>query len=148
MNAENEEHLHRLLAAIRTADRGSASENRSMLLQDRAGVVPFELLRTRVYEDFIQTVGKGCGRKHIDIKPLSEKAQRERRPPPPNALVDAQQDMVNVEGGRFLSASQISRKRRSAPSRGAPTRSSYPSKDIEPEELESCEWTGDCKDDI
>jgi len=113
MSAENEEHLHHLLAAIRTADRGSASENRSMLFRDITGGIPFEILRAGDYDGFVRIAGKGCGRKHPDLKPLSEKAQRERMPPPPNALVDAQQDMVNVEGGRFLSASQISPKRTS-----------------------------------
>lgn len=111
INAPNEEHLRRLLAVVRQADRGSAQGNREMLLHDRDGVIPLDLLTERRYDEFIQWVGKGPGRKTIKLKPLSHEAREARKPLPPEQLVDALQDRVHIEPGRLLFAKPILRKR-------------------------------------
>lgn len=111
LNAGNEERLRRVLATIRTADRGSASLNRAMLLQDRDGVVPFDLLVRGEYDRFIELVGAGPGRREVKLAPLSPEARAARRPPPPDQLVGALQDRVHVEEGKLISATPIRRRR-------------------------------------
>jgi hypothetical protein len=111
LNAGNEERLRRVLAAIRTADRGSASSNRAMLLQDRDGAVPFDLLVREEYDLFIELVGTGPGRREVKLAPLSPEARAARRPPPPDELVGALQDRVHVEKGKLISSTPIRRRR-------------------------------------
>ncbi len=111
INATNEEHLRRLLAVLRQADRGTAQGNREMLLHDHHGVIPLDLLTAGRYDEFIQWVGEGPGRRTIKLKPLSREAREARKPLPPEQLVDALQDRVHIEPGRLLSAKPIRRKR-------------------------------------
>lgn len=100
VNAPNEERLRRVLAAVRKADRGNASRNRAVLLEDRDGVVPFDLLARGEIETFIELVGAGPGRREPKLTPLSPEAQEARKPRPPEELVGALQDRVHVDHGR------------------------------------------------
>jgi transcriptional regulator with XRE-family HTH domain len=111
MNAANEERLRRMLAAIRQTDRGSASENRSMLLQDRDGALPIDLLKEGRYEELVALVAPGPGRRRLKPTPLSHEAREARKPRPPEELVGALQDRVHVEEGRLLAATPIRSKR-------------------------------------
>ena len=111
LDASDEERLRVALAAIKTADRGSAASNHAMLLPDRAGVVPFDLLARGEYGLFIEHVGVGHGRRDVKLAPLSPEAQAVRRPPPPDHLVGALQDSVHAEDGRLISATRIRRRR-------------------------------------
>jgi DNA-binding transcriptional regulator YiaG len=111
VNASNEEHLRRVLAVVRRADRGFAAKNRSILFEDRDGVVPFDLLARGEYDTFIDLVLTGPGRREVKLAPLSPEALEARKPQPPEELVGALQDRVHVEKGRLLLATPIRRKR-------------------------------------
>jgi transcriptional regulator with XRE-family HTH domain len=100
VNAPNEERLRRVLAVVRKADRGFAAKNRAMLLEDRDGVVPLDLLARGEYEMFIESVGAGPGRRELELAPLSSEALEARRPQPPEELVGALQDRVHLDVGR------------------------------------------------
>ena len=99
LNMSNEEHLRRLLAAIRLADRGWADLNRKMLLCDCDGVIPLDLLVQKRYDEFIELVGKGPGRPEIKLKPLSKEAREARKPFPGGLMVGALEDRVHKEVG-------------------------------------------------
>jgi hypothetical protein len=63
INTPNEKHVRDLLMALRTLDRGTARENRSLLLAPRAeGGVFADLLRDQRFEDAIALGGHGRGR--------------------------------------------------------------------------------------
>lgn len=100
VNAPNEERLRRVLAVVRKADRGFAAMNRALLLEDRDGVVPFDLLARGEYETFIELVGTRPGRGELKLPPLSRNALEARKPQPPEELVGALQDRVHVDVGR------------------------------------------------
>ncbi len=104
INATNEERLRRLLAVLRQADRGSAQENRVMLLRDHDGMIPIDLLTAGWYDEFLVFVGTGRGRRRIDLTPLSREALEAREPLPPVELVDSLQDRVHRDVGRGRAA--------------------------------------------
>jgi len=91
----NEEHLHRLLATIRRLDRGSAQENRSLLLGVREdGVIPFDLLLEEQYAHVLSLLGLGRLPARPSPAPLSAAA---RAPYAPADLAGALQDRVHEE---------------------------------------------------
>jgi len=110
VNAQNEERLRRILAAVRRADRGLAAKNRALLLEDRDGIVPFDLLAHGDYDAFNEVVGAGSGRSEPKLAPLSSEALVARKPPSPEDLVEAIHDRIHTEKGKLLSASPIRRK--------------------------------------
>ena len=112
MNAANEEHLRRVLAAVRQTDRGSSADNRTMLLEDRQGVIPVDLLAAGEYEDYVAVIGAGRGRPRLGEAPLSPRTRDDRKPRPPEELVGALQDKVHVDKGRLLAATPIRRPKR------------------------------------
>jgi DNA-binding transcriptional regulator YiaG len=100
MASANEEHLLRLLATIRKLDRGSASQNRTLLLTaSSSGEVPMDLLVARQYERALQIIGEGISQPRATPSPLSKAARDARRPRPPAELVAALQDSVHRELG-------------------------------------------------
>lgn len=111
VNAPNEERLRRVLAVIRKADRGFAANNRAMLLEDREGVVPFDLLERGEYETFIELVGAGPGRRELKRTPLAPEAWEARKPQAPEELVGALQDRVHIEEGKLISSTPIRHRR-------------------------------------
>jgi transcriptional regulator with XRE-family HTH domain len=107
----NEEHLKRLLGAIRYIDQGSASLNRSLLLRsDSKGNLPFDLLVAGKYEEFKRMVSPSHPPKRPLLGALSEDAQAAYRPQNPADLVDALQEPIHRDVG-------ISRPARTARSR-------------------------------
>ena len=108
MASSNEEHLHRLLATVRRLDRGSAQENRTLLLTaSRSGEVPLDLLVARQYERVLQVVGETASHPRAAPSPLSQAARDARRPRPPAELVGALQDSVHRELGRTRAARSV-----------------------------------------
>ncbi len=99
INTANEERLFRMLAVLKAADRGSARENRAMLLTEQRGVIPVDLLAMGRCSEFLDLVGRGPGRPSSARSPLSEEASAARRPLPPEDLVDALQDRVHRDEG-------------------------------------------------
>jgi DNA-binding transcriptional regulator YiaG len=60
LNPANEERLHKLLATVRMLNRGSARENRSLLLSVREdGVIPYDLLIEGQYDTVVSLLGPG-----------------------------------------------------------------------------------------
>lgn len=100
LDRTSEEHLRGLLNVIREADRGTARANREMLLSDRSGVIPLDLLAEGRYEEFLLVVGEGPGRRTPKLTPLSIEAQEARRPLSPDELSGALQDRVHQDVGR------------------------------------------------
>lgn len=101
LNSVNEERLNRLLDMIRKLDRGSASENRSLLLSAREdGVIPFDLLLKERYGEVLFLLGPGPTLSRLKPSPLSEEATRARKPLPPEVLAGALEDSVHKEIGK------------------------------------------------
>lgn len=107
MTPSNEEHLQRLLVAIRKMDRGSATANRTALLTGGAsGAIPFDLLAAEQYEQAVALVGSGDSRRVTAPTPTAE-AREARAPRPPEELVGALQDRVHAASGRLLAAKAV-----------------------------------------
>lgn len=82
----NEERLHRVLATIRTIDRGDAAENRRILLRaDRGGVIALDLLAAGRVDEVIRLVGTVAAPRAPVAVAISDRARARRRPQP---LVD------------------------------------------------------------
>jgi len=112
LNATNEERLRRILACIHEIDRGSASENRALLFQEREGEIPFDLLVAGNYEAVVTLVGQGGGRRTLKLSPLSPEARAARAPRPPTELVDARHDTVHREMGKGRAARSVKVRRK------------------------------------
>lgn len=107
MAPSNEEHLQRVLAAVRKIDRGAASANRTALLGVREnGSIPFDLLVAGEYEGFVSLVGP-CEAQRVAPPKLSEEARAARAPRPPEELVGALQDRVHHESGALRAAKSV-----------------------------------------
>ncbi len=113
MTPSNEEHLQRLIAVVRKIDRGSASENRTLLLGVREdGSFPFDLLAAGDYDRVVSLLGPGSGRKVVPPSRLSPEVQAARAPRPPEQLVEALQNRIHPPSGRLLAAKPIKISRR------------------------------------
>lgn len=113
MEPSKEEHLQRVLAVLRTIDRGTASANRSALLGECAdGSWPIDLLAARDYQRVRTLLGQGAGRRQVSLPKLSAEARAARAPRPPAELVGALQDRVHPTSGRLLAAKPITTTRR------------------------------------
>ena len=112
LNPANEEQLRRILNTIRAIDRGSATTNRALLFEERQGRIPFDLLSAGSYDEVVRLLGRGAGRRAVELPPLSEAAREARRPLPPVVLADARQDSVHRSIGRGRAARTKKAKRR------------------------------------
>ncbi len=83
-----------------------------MLLHERNGIIPLDLLSEKRHDKFLQLVGEGPGRRHIKLTPLSRKAREARKPLPPEQLVDALQDRVHRDPGQGRAARTVRTTRR------------------------------------
>jgi len=100
LNAPNEERLRRILALVRRADRGTARTNREILLQDRQGIVPLDLLAEGKLDEFIKLVGPGSRRSHLRLNPISSGAREARKPLSPAEQFEVCDDHDHREIGR------------------------------------------------
>jgi hypothetical protein len=111
MSATNEEHLQRLLATLRSIDRGTARGNRSLLLGVMGdGTVPFDLLVEKEYDRVIKQVGLESlrARRRPRRLPHGGGSHIDRQP---HELVGALQEPVHEQKGHLLSASPIQTRR-------------------------------------
>lgn len=107
MASHNAEHLRRSLAVVRMLDRGSAAENRALLLgYANNGVRAAEMLANGEYEQVIELLGPGRGHRVAPPK-LSAAARATRAPRPPAELVDARQDSIRSEVGAARAAKSV-----------------------------------------
>ncbi|PSB03653.1 helix-turn-helix domain-containing protein [Merismopedia glauca] len=115
LNSFNEEHLNRLLDAIKYINRGSASLNRNVLFTNSSdGTLPFDLLVAGKYEEVKRIVGVGNAPPRPQLKPLSEDARASRRPLNPADLVDALQEPIHREVGRSKPARSVRSRKNSS----------------------------------
>lgn len=112
LNAANEARLHRVLDVVRHADRGSAGANRTALLGAVNGRVPFDLLASQEFEEARELLARGVARRPLHRGELSAAAKDARRPPPPEALVDARHDGVYRDMGHARAARTARNQRR------------------------------------
>lgn len=107
MTPSNEEHLQRLLAVVRKADRGSASANRAVLLGVREdGNLPFDLLSAGDYERVLALLGLGEGRR-VSLPKSSEETRTARTPQSPEELVGALQGRIHRDVGAARAAKSV-----------------------------------------
>lgn len=98
VRASHHERVQRLLAVMRQIDRGTASENRALLLSAGVdGALPFDVLADGRFEEALELMKKGPGRTRPTLTPLSPEEQLARTPPPPEQLVDASMERVHHE---------------------------------------------------
>lgn len=110
VRASHQERVQRLLAVLRQVDRGSATGNRTLLLNGCAdGTLPFDVLADGRFEEALQLMKRGPGRARPVLTPLSPEEQLARTPLPPEQLVDASSDRVHheVRGARPARAHRV-----------------------------------------
>jgi len=104
----NEERLHRIIGVIRRIDRGSGATTRAALFAPhRGGRVVFDLLVDGHFEEAVVLVGPGTPERRVVRRSLSEQAKLERRPPPPEQLVDAHQERIALDPGVVRPAKSV-----------------------------------------
>jgi DNA-binding transcriptional regulator YiaG len=101
MTPSNEEHLQRVLAAVRAVDRGSSSANRTSLLTvHEDGLTAADLLASREYERAISVIGRGSGAPpRLAGRPSSASTRAAREPTRPEELADALDERIHKEKG-------------------------------------------------
>ena len=111
-DAVTERHLLRVLDIVRVADRGDARSNRMALFAIADGETPFELLASQKFEEARAILGPGPGRRRPKLTALDDATKAERRPPPPEELIDALNDSVHQDLGRGRAACTVRNRRR------------------------------------
>jgi transcriptional regulator with XRE-family HTH domain len=102
MARTNEEHLQRVLAAVRTIDRGSAAANRTALLGSLDHeLIGVDLLAAHQYDRVISLASR-----------ISASARRARTPRSPAELVGALHDTVHRDTGPARPARSVRTDRR------------------------------------
>jgi DNA-binding transcriptional regulator YiaG len=110
----NEELLRRLLGTIQYINRGSMSENRSLLLHPvHDSSIPLDLLIAGKYEEIKQLLGAGRASEKPKLKPLSPESIALRAPQRPEDLVDARHEPIHYEVGQSRPARTTRSKGRS-----------------------------------
>lgn len=116
LNSFNEQQLYLLLDAIRYINRGSASLNRSILLKPIDNEKrPFDLLIAGKYDKVKSILGSINLPKKPELTPLSEEAERLRKPLDPETLVSADPTPVNYKRvGRSRPAKSVRSRKNSS----------------------------------
>lgn len=97
VSAENHERLGQVVTALRFIDRGSAEDNRNLLLGSaRPGQTFFDLLRGGEYELFCELAGKGMGRQTF-APALTQDAKRFSAPRHWGDAIEASSAMDETE---------------------------------------------------
>ncbi|MFE1746312.1 XRE family transcriptional regulator [Coleofasciculus sp. H7-2] len=100
MNTQNEERLHRLLALVKHFDRGSADENRRLLLTPvDSGENPIKLLAKGDFERVSEALGSGIGERMPSNKAISASSWEGRLPSKPEYLIDALHETIHRDPG-------------------------------------------------
>ena len=101
LSRSNEEKLNRLLGTIQYIDRGSASLNRSLLLQSgNDGILLIDLLVAGQHQEVKRTLGRGNAHEKPKLGLLSEEERRLRMPLPPGVLANPLPDISYRQTGR------------------------------------------------
>jgi hypothetical protein len=112
MSSSTEERLQRVLATMRQIDRGSASENRTLLLRtDADGVLLLDRLAAGETSQVVAIAGIGAGPPRSAPR-ISAAARAARAPQPPEELVDALQDRPHQDKGRLRRATPLTKTRK------------------------------------
>lgn len=98
IGAANEERLARLLATVRSVDRGTARATRNVIMTPTGleGRLPLDLLAEGRFGDFITLVGRGSGHAKGPSLPSSAASRATRTPPSPVDLLGALQNAVDT----------------------------------------------------
>lgn len=108
MTSGNEEHLQRLLAALRRIDRGSAGANRATLFTVHDdGRTPFDLLARGQYDLAVHVAGFGYAQRRSTSFTVDDKVKAARTPRAPEELVGALQDRVDRGPTRARAARSV-----------------------------------------
>ena len=94
MTAAHELHLHKALDVVRQSNRGSARSNRSALMTVTSSRSPFELLKSREFDEALARLGRRPQTPRPKRRELDARAKAERTPPPPHTLVEALHDGI------------------------------------------------------
>ncbi len=102
LSARNQEHLHRVLAVVKSSYKGSGAETRRALLEtDLDGTNPFDLIRSGDFEGARIRLGGREGAQALRSRSVADPGQGSMgRPAGPESLVGAQQDRIHKESGR------------------------------------------------
>ncbi len=101
LSARNQEHLHRVLAAVRAVDHGSAGATRSALFAtDSAGTNVFDLLKARQHQDALFRLGKETHEPVAHGHRLAKVSPPMGSEPAPETLVGALHGRVHREGNK------------------------------------------------
>ncbi|WP_310488161.1 hypothetical protein, partial [Chamaesiphon sp. VAR_69_metabat_338] len=105
LSSANQEKLNRTLDAVEYISRGSASNNRSLLMGIADdGKSYLELLAAGEFDRVKHLLGAGNAPKQPTLGQLSPAAEMARMPPNPADLVDALQDSIHQEVGKSRAA--------------------------------------------
>jgi DNA-binding transcriptional regulator YiaG len=113
LSAKNEAKLNQSLDTVQYISRGSASINRSLLMEIASnGKSHLELLKTGEYNQVRDSIGAG----NIPRSPKTAQPTKEKSStlPNPGDLVDALQDSIHREVGRARLAKSLRSKKNSA----------------------------------
>ncbi|RKT45531.1 hypothetical protein BDD21_2992 [Thiocapsa rosea] len=111
LNAHNEQRLMQVLDVIRAADRSDARSTRAALFAAKEGTTAFALLSAKRFEEARAILSVGTARSRPALAELTAAAQADRKPLPPEELVDAQQDRVHRNRDRARAARAVRNKR-------------------------------------
>lgn len=115
LNAGNEQRLMQVLDVVRAADRGDARSTRAALFEVKEETTAFALLTGERFEEARATLGIGTARPKPVLAELSAAAKVDRKPLPPEDLVDAQHDRVHRDRRQGRAARTVRNKRRGTP---------------------------------
>lgn len=100
ISASNLEKLNRILATIERVDTGYRSENRKLILSQIGGTMPFDLLRSGSYDEFVKLLGyQQRNTTNVERNSLSESESKLRKPSSPDMFLNALQDKVHKDVG-------------------------------------------------
>jgi len=109
INAVNEEHLHRTLAVLTQTDLGASAFNRAALLRaGQDGIIPFDLLAERKYEEAALRMAPGAPRRP-PVQSLASRIRPELMPAPPAELLGALHGKVHrdLPGGHAARSMRV-----------------------------------------
>ena len=108
LSPANEEKLNQIFDTVAYISRGSASQNRNLLMSIADdGRSYLELLAASEYESVKRIFGAGNAPEKPKLGRLSKEAEMSRLPPNPADLVDALQDSIHYEIGKSSAAKSV-----------------------------------------